>query len=186
MTLEAVWLLGTAVAGGLGIELATRFLARVHPYSYFGISELIGGLGRDLSWCGFTVRLAIPFIFGALVGLLNPETGGAAGAAAGAVGALVAVWPPLVHDHLLPDNAWDRKNEVRVVYILYIISYLLLGLAGGALAGLAAVEFAPTAIANWFGEVQVPALTNILASLVAGVVGAALLGFAKWLVQRFP
>lgn len=186
MTLEAGWLLGTVVAGGLLVELGTRLLARVHPSSYFGMSELfVAGLGRDLSWRGFVVRLAIPFFFGALVSLLNPGAGSSAGAAAGGLGALLAVWPPLVYDHLLPRTAWGREKEIRVVYVLYIISYLLLGLAGGGLAGLAAAEFAPTAVADWFAGVEVPTSTTILGGLIVFGIGTVLLHLVERLRRRF-
>lgn len=184
MTIDAIRLIATVLIGGLAVELATRLLARVHPESYFGMSELIRGLDRDLSWRGFAVRLAIPFAAGACAGLLNPEARAAAGAAAAGLGALLAVWPPLIHDHLLPDGAWDRRSEVRVVYVFYVIAYLLLGLAGGALAGRAMEEFGPTGIARWFAEAEIPSLAEIITSVIAGLIGALILGVVRSLAKR--
>ena len=184
MTIDAIRLIVTVLVGGLAVELATRLLARVHPESYFGVSELIRGLDRELSWRGFAVRLAIPFTAGACVGLLNPESRGAAGAAAATLGALLAVWPSLIHDHLLPHGAWDRKSEVRVVYVFYVIAYLLLGLAGGAVAGRAMEEFGPSGIARWFAEAEIPSLAEIITSVIAGLIGALILGIARSLAKR--
>lgn len=185
VTIDAIRLIVTVLVGGLAVELATRLLARVHPESYFGISDLIRGLGRDLSWRGFAARLAIPFVAGACVGLLNPEARAAAGAATASLGALLAVWPPLIHDHLLPNGAWGRKSEARVVYVLYISAYLLLGLIGGSLAGLAMEQLAPSGIAQWFIEADVPTLTQILAGVIAAPFGVGLLAVATWLAARF-
>lgn len=132
MTLEAAWLLLTVAGGGVLVEGVTKLLARVHPPSYFGVSELIRGFSRDISWYGLLVRLAIPFACGAVVGFLNPEYRGTAGAGAAALGALLVIWPPMVHEDLLPYGAMERQTEVRIVYVLYFVSYLLLGLAGGS------------------------------------------------------
>lgn len=185
MTIDAIRLIVTVLIGGLTVELATRTLARIHPESYFGMSELIRGLDRELSWRGFAVRLAIPFVAGACVGLLNPEARVAAGAAATSLGALLAVWPPLIHDHLLPHEAWSRKNEVRIIYVLYVSAYLLLGLAGGLLAGLAMEQLAPSGIAQWFIEADVPTLTQILAGVIAAPLGVGVLAMVKWLTAQF-
>lgn len=182
MALDAIRLILSVLIGAIAVEMATRTLARVHPESYFGISELIGGLDRNLSWRGFGLRLLLPFFAGAVVGLLNPEARATAGAAAAGLGALLAVWPPLIHDHLLPDSVWDRKNEVRVVYVLYLIAYLLLGLAGGALAGLAMEQWGPSGIARWFAEVEIPTATQVLAGVVAAPLGVGVLAIVKWLV----
>lgn len=185
MALDAIRLILSVLIGAIAVEMATRTLARVHPESYFGISELIRGLDRELSWRGFAVRLAIPFLAGAVVGVLNPEARGAAGAAAASLGALLAVWPPLVHDELLPAGMWGRKSEVRVVYILYWIAYLLLGLAGGTLAGLAVEQLGPSGVARWFAEAQIPTLTQILAGVIAAPLGVGVLVLVKWLMAYF-
>ena len=184
MTFEAWWLLVTVAACGVAVELATRALARVHPPSYFGISELIRGFNRDTSPFGFVVRLALPFVAGALAGLLNPEDSAAAGAAASGFGALLTVWPPLVHDHLLPDAAWGRKTEVRVIYVLYFAAFVLLGLAGGTLGGYGA-EFVPGPVANWLSMTEVPSSTQVLGSVMGGIVGSVALGVVWRLLSRF-
>lgn len=184
LTLDVIRLLGTVVVGGLVIEVATRVLARVHPPSYFGLSEVIRGFDRDLSMLGFAVRLSIPFLCGAIVGLLNPEAPGVAGGVAALLGALLVIWPPLVHDHLIPYGASERKAEVRIVYVLYVSSFLLLGLGGGAIAGFAAEMIAPSDIARWFQEIDLPAWAQILMCLFGGTFGAALLGGAKRMATR--
>ena len=181
MTLDAIRLILSVIIGGLAVDLSIRLLARVHPSSYFGLSELIRGLDRRLSWRGFALRLAIPLIFGAIVGSLNPEARGAAGAASAAVGALLVVWPPLIYDHLLPDGTWRYKNEVRLIYVLYFCAYLLLGFAGGSLAGRAIEEFAPSSIARWFAEAEIPTSTEVLGGLLAWAVGT----LALYIVRRF-
>lgn len=184
MTLDAIRLIMTVLAGGLAIELSIRVLARVHPESYFGLSELIRGLDRDLSWRGFILRLVIPLVAGAVVGLLNPEARIAAGAASAGLGALLVIWPPLIHDHLLPHGTHQHKNAVRVIYVLYLIAFLLLGLVGGAVAGLAMEKLGPSGIAQWFAEAEVPTLTQILAGVIAMPLGTGALLAVKWLVVQ--
>lgn len=183
MTYE--WLLVTVALVAVALERSTALLARVHPPSYFGMSEVIRGFDRDISRLGFILRPAMPFAAGAGAGLLNPDSAAAAGAAAAGLGAALAVWPALVHDHLLPHTAWDRRTEVRVVYVLYVASFVLIGLAGGLLVSRAAgsIELGP--IGRWFAATEVPTSTDIVTDLVVMVVGLALLALARQITRRF-
>lgn len=183
MTIDAVRLIATVLIGALVVAVATRISARVHPSSYFGISELISGLDRPLSWRGFSLRLAVPLVAGAIVGLLNPEARAAAGAASAGLAALLVVWSPLQYDHLLPYAVQDRQREVRVIYVLYLITHILLGLAGGSLAGLAMEQLAPSNIARWFAAAEIPTLTQILSGVIPILIAAGTLALVKWLMK---
>ena len=180
--LEAWVMVATVVAGGVAVDAMTRMLARVHPPSYFGLSELIQGFGRTISWLGFAVRLGIPLAVGAAAGLL---AGVAAGAGAGFFGALLVAWPPLVHDHLLPDGAQDRKAEVRVLYVLYAISYAALGAAGALLATSTAAAVGLGPVGRWLAATEVPSSTDILTEVVLLAVGFSLAFIARKLHERF-
>lgn len=184
MTIDAVRLIATVLIGALAVAVATRVSARVHPSSYFGMSELISGLDRPLSWRSFALRLAIPFVAGAVVGLFNPEARAAAGAASAGLAALLVIWSPLLYDHMLPYAVQDRQREVRVIYALYLIAHVLLGLAGGSLAGLAMEQLAPSGIAQWFKDADIPTLTPILESVIGGLLGAGILAIVIRLIAR--
>lgn len=184
MTIDAIRLIAAVLIGALAVAVATRVSARVHPSSYFGLSELITGLDRPLSWRGFALRLAIPFVAGAIVGLLNPEARAAAGAAAAGLAALLVVWSPLQYDHLLPYEVQDRQREVRILYVLYLISHISLGLAGGALAGLAVEQLAPSNIAQWFADAEIPTSTQILGGAIGGILGTGILTAVVWLMRQ--
>lgn len=180
MTVDAVRLIATVLIGALVVAVATRVSARIHPSSYFGVSELISGFDRPLSWRSFFLRLAVPFVAGAIVGLFNPEARAAAGAASAGLAALLVVWSPLQYDHLLPYAVQDRQREVRVIYVLYLISHVLLGLAGGSLAGFAMEELAPSGIARWFAAAEIPPLTQILNGVIPILAAACILALIKW------
>ena len=156
-------LVAAALAGGVADDAATRVLARVHPPSYFGLNELIRGFDRAISIRGFAVRLGIPFACGSAAGLL---AGVPAGAGAGFLGALLVVWPPLTHDHLLPYTAQDRKTEVRVAYVLYAFSYAAIGMAGASLATYVAAAIGLGPVGRWLAATEVPASTDVLTGLV--------------------
>ena len=145
---------------------------------------MIRGFDRDISLFGFAVRLALPFVAGVVAGLLNPEASSSAGAAAAGLGALVAVWPPLVNDDLRPPAAWGRETEVQVVYVLYVAAFVLLGLAGGSLASYAAAAFAPSPVSDWLAATEVPSSTSILTGLVLIPLGSAILYAVRLLVGR--
>ena len=172
--IDAWALVVAAVVGGIAVDAATRLLARAHPPSYFGISELIRGFDRAVSIRGFAARLGIPFACGAAAGFL---AGVPAGTGAGIIGALLVVWPPLTHDHLLPDAAQDRKTEVRLAYVLYVVSYAALGTAGAALATYAAVVIGLGPIGRWLAATEVPTSTDVFTGLATGI-AALILGAA--------
>lgn len=183
MTIDAIRLIVTVLVGALAVAVATRVSARIHPSSYFGMSELISGLDRPLSWRGFALRLAVPFVAGAVVGLLNPEARGAAGAASAGLAALLVVWSPLLYEDMLPHAVQGRQREVRVIYALYLIAHVLLGLAGGSLAGFAMEHLAPSSIARWFAAAEIPTLTQILSSAIPILVAACTLALVRWLME---
>ena len=183
MTETGAWtLVAVVLAGGVAVDAATRVLARAHPPSYFGLTELIRGLDRAVSIRGFAARLGIPFACGAAAGLL---AGVPAGMGAGILGALLVVWPPLMYDHLLPYAAQDRKTEVRVAYVLYAVSYAALGTAGAALATYAAAAIGLGPVGRWIAATEVPSSTELLAGVIGGLVGPLLLYATRKLTGRF-
>ena len=179
---DAWILVVTVLAGAVAVDMATRVLARAHPPSYFGMNELIQGFGRAISIRGFVVRLGIPFACGAMAGLL---AGVPAGASVGFLGALLVVWPPLIHDHLLPYAAQDRKTAVRVAYTLYAISYAAIGTAGASLATYAAAAIGIGPVGRWLAATEVPASTDILTGLVVLVLGSTMLYVFQKINERF-
>lgn len=184
MTIDAVRLIATVLIGALVVAVATRVSARVHPSSYFGMSELISGLDRPLSWRGFALRLAVPLVAGAVVGLFNPEARAAAGAASAGLAALLVIWSPLLYDYMLPYAVQDRQREVRIIYVLYLIAHVLLGLAGGSLAGFAMEQLAPSGFVRWFVDTQIPSSTDVLGGVVGGLVGLGILAIVNRLATR--
>lgn len=184
VTIDAIRLILSVVLGGLAVEASVRLLARIHPQLYFSMADLLHGLGRVHPWRGLTIRLIIPFAAGAIVGLLNPEARGVAGAASAGLGALFTIWLPLIYDNLLPFTAYARKTEVRILYVLYLIAHLSLGFAGGSLAGLIMEEFGPSSIAQWFADAEIPASTEIVGGVISGIVGAALFSIVRAMISR--
>jgi len=181
---DAIRLLLSVVVGAMAVDVANKTIARIHPPSCFSMHELVGGLEREISPIGFAIRHAIPFVVGVLVGLLNPGISAVAGAGAAALGALLIVWPPIMHKHLLPVPALARPNEVRFIYALFVCASLLLGLAGGALGGLIFSELAPGAVGRWFAEGSLPPWVQLLMWTLGGSTGSALLEFVRRRIRR--
>ena len=152
-----------------------RLPRRIAPYHYFEVYELIHGVSKALTWRGIFIRFATPLAIAVLVTLPLGEEQVLVGGAIGFLSAVLLIWPGFIDPRLLPAPLWERQNQVRIIYLMFIGSFVLAGMIGGFLAS----YLYPIAKRLFEGDsfsVAIREVDSRIDDLLVAVVGTLLLG----------
>jgi len=114
----------------VGLMWANR---RFAPRLYFPLRDIIYGLDSAVTWRALLLKLGIPFLTGLVIGWALSEGGAVAAAGACFLASFILVWPGFSSPERLSYEVAKRRQELNVIYVLFMLSYTLLGLAGGQL-----------------------------------------------------
>lgn len=152
-------------------ELQKRFWAR----GYFSSGDLIVGFDEAdrPGWAAIGVKGLIAVVGGALgsVGFVGDRP--LVGALAAGFGGFIVTWPVLLgRGEGVPPNLQDRLLELRLISGAFVLSYVVLGWAGGVVTllsePLATLDWAPAA--SMMATLVVEFARQLLVAIVVGIV----------------
>jgi len=172
------------ILAALGVVAVVRLPRRIAPYHYFEVHELIHGVSQTLTWQGIFVRFATPLAVALLATLPLGKEPVLAGGAIGFLSGLLLIWPAFLDPRLLPGPLWERQGQVRLIYLMFVGSFVLAGVVGGFLAS----YLYPAAERLFEGESFSDAIREIdsrIDDLLVGVIGTLLLAAIAKLYDLF-
>ena len=117
----------------LMVVILVRIPRYFAPTHYFELHEMIHGMNNVVTLPAIAVRFAPPLVVALATAIALRDTHVGVGTGVGLLSSILLIWPALLDRRLLPWQVVERKQVFYLLLGMFVMSFTLLGVAGGFL-----------------------------------------------------
>ncbi|MEL7566577.1 MAG: hypothetical protein AAGU27_17085 [Dehalobacterium sp.] len=170
------------ISGAIVMGLLFKIQKKVTWLGYFSMSEIIINEKLNLTLTGMIFRFLVPTLIGFVVGIIAPENSRFLAGSVTFLGSLMLVLPALLYpEDLLVPELYSRKNQVFLIYALFVISNVLFGILGAQLTSEILPKIQP--VMNLI--LTQPRQDDLMTSLIYDLLKTGIIGIAVFFIDKF-